>query len=334
MADGWPTGLVHCPEPCRRGPPRVPGAGRETGPGLRVSREAASAVHAEIGADRGFHRNLGTEHSALFVEGGSTLLVTFENLDHVAEWGADRLPWGYSFVTGQGWSLLGLMAHGWTWYRDEAVFDFFDALAEEGFFDRFDRVVFYGASMGGYAAATFAAAAPGATVIAISPQATLSRDIAPWETRYHRVWRRDFSPGSRYSYAPDGAATAERAYLFYDPAAPLDAMHAALFRSDPVVRYHCRRMGHRIASLWLGMGILKPVITACVEGRLESTDFYRALRKRRESPRYERELLEAVQARGRPDLVARTCRAVLARRRGPKFRRALNEAEAALRAKT
>lgn len=298
-----------------------------------MSREAASAAHAKIGGEQGFYRALGPEHSVLFVEGGSTLLVTFENLDHVADTGADRLPWGHSFVTGQGWSMLGLMAHGWTWYRDEAVFDFFDELRDDGFFARFDRVVFYGASMGGYAAAAFAAAAPGATVIAISPQATLSRDVAPWETRYHRVWRRDFSARSRYAYAPDGAASAERAYLFFDPASPLDAMHAALFQSLPVERYHCRRMGHRIASLWLGMGILKPVITDCVEQRLTPLGFHRYLRKRRESSRYERQLLDAVEARGRPDLVARTCRAVLARRRGPRFRRALKEAEDALRAK-
>lgn len=267
----------------------------------------------------------------LFVEGGTTLLVTFDNLDHVAENTEDRLPWGYAFCAAQGWSMLGLMAHGWTWYRDDAVFDFFDELVAENFFDRFERVVFYGASMGAYAAATFARVAPGATVIAISPQATLSRDIAPWETRYHRVWRRDFSSASRYAYAPDGLATASRAYLFYDPTAPLDAMHAALFRDGPVERFACRRMGHRIASLWQGMGVLKPIVLDCVDGRLTADAFHRYMRKRRESSRYERELLDAALARGRPDLVRRLCRAVLARRRGPRFRQALREAEAALK---
>ncbi|MDJ1008305.1 MAG: phosphoadenosine phosphosulfate reductase [Paracoccaceae bacterium] len=298
-----------------------------------MSRAETRAVHERLGAEKGFHRALGEEHSALFVEGGATLLVTFENLDHVTDHTEDRLPWGYSFVTGQGWSLLGLMAHGWTWYRDEAVFDFFDELRDGGFFGRFDRVVFYGASMGAYAAATFARAAPGATVIAISPQATLSREVAPWETRYRRVWRRDFSAASRYGYAPDGAAAANRAYLFYDPSAPLDAMHAALFQAPSVERYYCRRMGHRIASLWLNMGILKPVVTDCVDGRMTRVAFYRYLRRRRDSERYERALLEVVQRRGRPDLVRRLCRAVLSRRRGPRFRKALRQAEAELRAR-
>lgn len=298
-----------------------------------MSRADAVARHAEIGAAEGFHRDIGEEHSALFVAGGSTLLVTFENLDHVAGRGEERLPWGYGLATARGWSLLGLMAHGWTWYREEAVFDFFDELRRDGFFDRFERVVFYGASMGGYAAATFARAAPGATVIAICPQATLSRDIAPWETRYRKAWKRDFSPGSRYSFAPDGARTASRVYLFHDPSAPLDAMHAALFREGPIVRLNCRRMGHRMASLWQGMGILKPVILGCVEGTLTPGEFFLLLRARRGNPRYERELLEALQSRGRPDLVRRLCTSVLARRRAPRFRRALKEAESALGAR-
>ena len=163
------------------------------------------------------------------------------------------------------------------------------------------------------AAAAFAAAAPGATVIAISPQATLSRDIAPWETRYRRVWRRDFSSRSRYSYAPDGAASASRVFLFYDPVSPLDAMHAALFASPQVERYHCRRMGppHRLAlaghgypearRFGLRRGSAEPALVLSLPAA-----------GRRESARYERELLEAVEARRRPDLVARLCRAVLA----------------------
>lgn len=286
--------------------------------------------HADFGRREGFHRHLGDDHSALFAEGGDTLIVTFENLDDVAGRDADRLPWGHGFVTGNGWSMLGVMAHRWTWYRDEAVFDFFDGLRDDGFFDGFRRVVFYGASMGAYAAATFARAAPGATVIAISPQATLSRQTARWETRYHRVWWRDFSAASRYAYAPDGATTASRLWLFHDPGEPLDAMHAALFRGDNILRLDCPNMGHRIASLWLQMGVLKEIVTGCVEGDLDRTGFYRLMRRRRGSTRYERELLRKLEARDRPDLVRRLCRKVLSERGAPKFRRALERAEADL----
>lgn len=280
---------------------------------------------AKIGAAEGFYEDLGAQHSALYVSRGRTLIVTFENLDHVYERGADRLPWGYDFVKSRGWSMLGLMAHDWTWYRDDAVLDFFDRLRDEGFFAGFDRVVFYGASMGGYAACAFSAAAPGATVVAISPQATLDRSLASWETRYVKAWRRDFT--ERYGFAPDCIETAARVHLFFDPAAQLDAMHASLFRSDNVDKYPCRYMGHRIASLWLQMGILKPVTEGCVDGTMTRAEFYRWMRARRDVPRYQKSLLQRVTDKDRADLTIRLCTHILSQRRAPAFRQALKRAE-------
>ncbi len=119
-------------------------------------------------------------------------------------------------------------------------------------------------------------------------------------------------------------------HVFYDPRAPLDAMHAALFRGDNVSKYRCRFMGHRIASLWLLMGVLKPVIEGCVAGTMTQAQFYTLMRKRREVPRFQRDLLGAIEATNRPQLVSRYCNAVLSLRGGPVFRRALRAAEARL----
>ncbi len=282
----------------------------------------------EVGAREGFFRGIGVRHSALYVERGDTLIVTFENLDHVYERGIDRMPWGYGFVAANGWSMLGMMAHGFTWYRDEDVYAFFDDLRDSGFFSQFKRVIFYGASMGGYAAAAFSAAAPGATVITISPQATLSREIAPWETRYRKAWRRDFS--TRYGYAPDMVAEARRMVLFYDPIEPLDAMHAALFTGPNVMKLRCRYFGHRIATLWVRMDVLKPIIHDCVDGTITPARFYTYLRGRRDDMKYQRNMLGRLQERGNPVRVAMLCEAILARRGAPRFRQALKAARAEL----
>lgn len=276
----------------------------------------------KLGEAEGFYRALGDQHTALFCQRGKTLVVTFDNLDHVYERSDDRLPWGYGFTQANGWSMLGLMAHDWTWYRDAAVWDFFDELRDSGFFKQFDRVVFYGASMGAYAACAFSAAHPGADVICISPQATLARDLTSWETRYHKAWRRDFH--DRYGYAPDMVATARKVTLFFDPTAPLDAMHAALFQGDNIDKVHCRYMGHRIASLWAAMGVLRPIVEGCVNGTISRRDIYRLLRARHETPRYQKEMLRRLKDRGRHDLLVRYCRGVLATRRAPVFRREMN----------
>lgn len=100
-------------------------------------------------AEHGFFHELSDEHKVLFVEQGKTLVVTFENLDDARQDAGNRLPWGMDFLTSHGWSAMGIMAHGHTWYRDPAIFTFFDQMRKNGFFTQFERVVFYGVSMGG-----------------------------------------------------------------------------------------------------------------------------------------------------------------------------------------
>lgn len=280
-----------------------------------------------LGEKHGFFEELGRDHTALFVKSGPTLIVTFENLDHVFEHGT-RLPWGFDFVQSQGWSILGMMAHDWTWYRDEDVFAFFNRLRDEGFFEQFERVVFYGASMGAYAACAFSAACPGATVVAISPQATLDRDVCSWEKRYQKAWIRDFN--TQYGYAPDMVKSARDVFIFYDPLEPPDAMHAALFRGPNITKLKCRFQGHRIASGLIQMGLLKPVVGACVDGTLNATEFYKMLRVRRTFRRYLRELIHKIDADRHPLMVARLAEYVLAQGAGPVFRKKLNAANALL----
>ncbi len=293
-----------------------------------MDREAWNEELRALGEAEGFFEELGEDHTALFVKSGKTLIVTFENLDHVFEH-SNRLPWGFDFVQKQGWSILGLMAHDWTWYRDDAVYDFFDSLKKKRFFRKFDNVVFYGASMGAYAACAFSAACPGATVVAISPQATLDRDLASWEKRYQKAWKRDFN--SRYGYAPDMVAKAKEVFILYDPLEPPDAMHAALFQSKNITKLKCRFQGHRIASGLIQMGLLKPVVAGCVDGSLNTTSFYQMLRARRGFRRYLRELLLRIDEKRHPYLISLLATRVLNEGNGPVFRRKLNAANELLR---
>ena len=285
----------------------------------------------EIGKRDGFFEEIGTKHSGLYIKQGSTLIVTFENLDHVERGDGERMPWGYEFVKKQGWSMLGMMAHGWTWYRDEAVFDFFDRLRDEKFFDQFENVVFYGASMGGYAASVFSAAVPGSKVILISPQATIDPKRVPWENRYPKAKNQPFD--GRYSYGPDMIKSASKAFVFIDPHQKLDKKHANLFDPSDIEIYHSFYCGHRIASLWQQFGMLKPVILECVDGSLTKKSFYHMLRARKDNRRYQREMLTRLEKKGRDKLVIQYCTAVLARGHGPFFQKALNAAKKRIKLK-
>ncbi len=261
------------------------------------------------GAD-GFYDE-GKRHSFLFVpRSEDTLVVTFDNLDIAMTKREDRRPWGYHFIEKQGWSMLGVMANGWTWYRDPWVAAEFDRLRDEGFFARFKRVVFYGASMGGYAACAFSAACPGADVVAISPQSTLDREIVPWETRYRNAWEYDYS--GPYGDAAAVSSAAGRVTLLYDPYSALDARHVDRFRGGNVQKMRAPLMGHRLGTALQQMGILNATILDALQGRLEPMEFHRRLRARRDFPRYQWELFQRALDRDRPDLAKRIGKWVLA----------------------
>lgn len=268
-----------------------------------------AAIARDLAGPDGFYDDNGA-HSFLFIPRGEVLVVSFDNLDIAMTKREDRRPWGFEFIRRQGWSMLGVMANGWTWYRDPWVADRFDRLARDGFFARFDRVVFYGASMGGYAAAAFAAACPGADVVAISPQSTLDKSVVPWETRYKVAWGRDFS--GRYGDAAIASAAARRVTLLYDPYEPLDAGHADRFTAPNVLRLRTPLLGHRLGSSLHQMGILNPIILAALDGSLSELDFYRRLRARKSFPRYQRELFLRALPR-HPQLARRLGEWVLAR---------------------
>jgi pimeloyl-ACP methyl ester carboxylesterase len=265
-------------------------------------------IATELAGKNGFYRE-DDEHAMLFIKRSDTLVVTFDNLDIAMEKREDKRPWGFAFIEKQGWSMLGVTAAGWTWFRDPWVYAQFDDLRKKRFFKRFKRVVFYGASMGGYGACAFAAACPGADVVAISPQSTLDKALVPFETRYKTAWDRDFS--GKYGDAASVSRKAGSVTLIYDPYEPLDSAHANRFKAENVVKLRAPLLGHRLGSSLQQMGILSPIVLAALNGTLTEADFYQKLRKRKMFGRYQNELFNRAIDKGHPELARRMGRWVL-----------------------
>ncbi|RKF13515.1 glycosyltransferase family 2 protein [Roseovarius spongiae] len=247
-----------------------------------------------------FEKNL--RHSLMFVRRPSDrLLVTFDNLSNVGDDSVTREPWAYKFAQDNGLSHLGVMAHVSDWYRDADLIQRFEALAAQGFFDGYKRVVFAGVSMGGYAALAFSSFAPGAHVAAINPQSTLDPDLVPWETRYENGRRQDWTlPLS------DGAAQtakAGRVNIFYDPYFELDQKHVDRFSSDDNIRiFKCWFSVHKTAVFLRKMGALKPVMERVIFDELTEAEFYRLYRARRNLPWYRGSVSGYFRDKGREDL--------------------------------
>ncbi|MCA3481026.1 MAG: phosphoadenosine phosphosulfate reductase [Rhodobacter sp.] len=290
--------------------------------GAQPDRAQWLAAIEKIGRDAGFFRTMGNRHWAVFSDTGPVLLVTFETVADIRQ-RKGGLPMGYALARDRGWSALCLIADGQTWYRDPAVYDFFDGLVDTGFFEGFDRVVFYGAGMGAYAACAFAVSAPGATVLALAPVATLDPAQAGWDTRYARQRRLTFT--DRYGYAPDMTEGAGDVFVVFDPTEPLDAMHAALFARPHVTALRTRRIGAQVEQALEGMQLLTPLITAACEGSLDAPLFHQLLRTRRSYGPYLERLMDQLEKTGRRHLATITARNAAMRVQSTRFHQRLSE---------
>ena len=278
-----------------------------------------------IGEEAGYFQTVGNKHWAFFADESPTLLVTFENADDIRTGSDGQLPAGHAIAHAKGWSHLCLIADGDTWYRDPAVYRYFDRLVDDAFFEDFDRVVFYGAGIGGYAACAFSVAAPGATVLAVRPLASLAPSVAEWDKRHKAKRRLNFT--HRYGYAPDMVDGAGQVFIAYDPEVPMDAMHAALFTKPFTTALRCRNYGLTPETMLAQMGVLSKLIEAACEGRLSAALFYELHRKRRDYGVYLRQLLQRANSLNRPMLEALICRNVLDRIGGPRFRKRMTQLE-------
>ena len=279
-----------------------------------------------FGEFKGYFQPLGNAHAAVFADNSlDTLLVYFDTIPGARSTNPSGLPAPLEIAEALGWSHLSLYSRKATWFRDHRVYRFFDRLVDDGFLEDFDRVIFFGAGSGGYAAAAFSVAAPGATVIAVAPQATLDPDVAEWDDRFVTMRRTSFT--DRYGYAPDMVEAAARVFVVYDPLVELDAMHATLFRGANTDRIRFRNAGSGTGREFMAMGALRPVLEAAGEGRLDARAMFRALRLRHNYQPYLRNLLGRLHAEERHLLTAILCRATLERWNSPRFKHHLELAE-------
>jgi hypothetical protein len=262
-----------------------------------------------------------------YVKAGPQLLVTFETVESAQQNPGGR-PRGFDLATLNGWSHLTLFCKGYTWFRDPAVFKFFDRLTDDGTFETPDAVLFYGTGSAGYAAAAFSVAAPGARVLAIRPQATLDPAQTGWDKRFAGSRRLDFN--SRYGYAPEMLDAADQAFVLCDPGFAPDAIHAALFRRTNVTQLRCPLVGQRPEVALDAMQITGPLVEQAMAGTLGLVSFGQLWRARQSNNNYLRGLVKKLELAGRTGFVRRICEKGLSTRDAAFYRRKLVELDAAI----
>ena len=245
---------------------------------------------------------------AWFTRRSDTLLVTFDNLSSVGQQSPPQ-PWLQVRAAQAGTSILGLMASRKDWYRNDDTRRLITALAAAGFFKDFKRIIFTGASMGGFAALTYAALVPGSTVLAFSPQSTLARHLVPFDKRYRyaqKAW--DWTTPAHLDAATTAAA---EVYLVYDPFVPEDKLHAARITGPQVRHIHTGHLGHRAIRLMKPNNALQLLIEQVAQNCFDAPAFARAMRGRRSELPWQRALFAAAEQRHHPKLTLLAAQAIL-----------------------
>jgi hypothetical protein len=218
------------------------------------------------------------DHQIDFLPGGRVLVVTFEPaavgkaVDDLS-----RPVWGQAFLLRRGHAVLGVKRKTSDWYRDPELHRLFRALQAAGWFAGFDQVMFYGPSMGGYAALAFAACAPGCTVLAMHPQSTLAPDRVWFDQRFAaraKRWRGDFIDGA------EGAAAAARVYVCFDPWQIKDRLHVQRLPAHNRVDLRLPYVGHGTSQALQRLGLLSAVFDQALGGTLDAESFKRMARER------------------------------------------------------
>ncbi|MBP0446424.1 hypothetical protein J8J14_16740 [Roseomonas sp. SSH11] len=152
-----------------------------------------------------------------------TLVVTFPPSS--PRLSLDGEGFGARFLAAQGISAVVFTAAWSHWFQTEECDAALEAIRPVA--ARFRRVVTYGSSMGGYAAAAASSALGADAIIAISPQFSVDERKAPWDRRY-QTWAARIRKGA--GFCRDNMANLIRPeaelHLAYDPLLRGDRLHA------------------------------------------------------------------------------------------------------------
>ena len=300
---------------------------------LRMASAPASAsaqpLHERFDDARAFASKIngflweGEENAVMFAPRSKRLVVAFDNISIAREEG-QRWPWGFKALwQDMGCSVLGVMGVQRNWFRHDFVHDTFETLRDQGFFEQFDEVLFYGASMGGFAALVYQQCAPGANVLAIAPQSTLNRDILPNEDRWGWTTKLDWE--GRFNDAAGATATAGEVIILADPYYKPDYDQVSRITGDNVTWLHTPFMGHQLPNAFVVMNIMKELLYAAVGGTLTPKLFYKLFRARNDLPRFQHDLLMEAEKRGKLRSAIRICEYTLKKRKAGNIRRTLGK---------
>ncbi|WP_321447991.1 hypothetical protein [uncultured Cohaesibacter sp.] len=258
----------------------------------------------------------------IFIKNTGPIVFAFDNMASAGPI-ENRKGWGYDFIRSQSINVVSFLeTRSTAWYRPSSFLEFLDELEQVIDFSKFSSRISYGGSMGGYAAGAFASRLNCDAAILLNPVSSLSKELAPWETRFEIAKKVNWS--SSYHDAAEGIVGVPHVYLVADSLHSLDLKHIKRFeRACPSCEfYRFPGVGHGIAVHMHALGVLKPFVLDIFNSRTpDKAEFFQAIRQRRDYVRYYKQVFIEKEDRitpARANILAQNLARTLKRNRVPK----------------
>lgn len=203
------------------------------------------------------------------------LMVTFTPLIH-AEFDPP-VGFGQAFFAKHGIPCLSFVSSRPHWWQTPELFGALDQAREIA--ARYDQVVTYGSSMGGYGALLCSGPLGATEVIAACPQFSIDPAKAPFERRWlHHARKLDFV----FDDMNQTMSRTAKKYVIYDPTI-VDREHAALFDKRNMEDVRLAFAGHAPLAYLGSMKLLTGSILAMVNGEFDKARLISDVREVRKS---------------------------------------------------
>ncbi|WP_076414334.1 hypothetical protein [Shewanella sp. UCD-KL12] len=193
-------------------------------------------------------------------------------------------PWSYNFFTKQHKNIISFTHIGKDeYYRSIELQNFVKYLGSN--LTDFSERIGYGVSRGGFAVALHANTLKLDRALLMMPLSSYSAKVAPWDPKVLKAEK-----ATQYcGYNNDGAECKTPLTIIYDPLFKADRLHMQRFRCE-VHKLKISGVGHRIARTLRDLGLLKKIVLDFVDNKLDTENFPRLVKGRRELDFYHKTL--------------------------------------------
>ncbi|WP_131802575.1 alpha/beta hydrolase family protein [Yoonia litorea] len=249
-------------------------------------------------------RVIGKSSYLWFEPRSPVLVVSFDNLATLDD-PYPRMPWIARQVADLGFSILGVQSRRKDWFRGTDADHLIQTLSDQGFFQTFETVVFIGASMGAFAALNYAPLVSGARVLALSPQSTMNKRIAPFETRFPWAVKNSDWTEPAFIDAADAIPDIPSVTIVFDPFDATDKQHAMRMRGPHVQLAPVPNSTHEAVRTVMKAGAFDAMLLEFIEKGKLGSDFWNAMRQRKTVRKWARAFVSNLSQSHHPTMALR-----------------------------